>query len=344
MKNEEELRFIFRKTVEEFLSKPDLKLFCQKYGYDVKTFNKGIKDYVEHYAEPSEIKTYEKYKKFLNYEKVFNFLLKTNNQEKMEEVLNYYIDCYGQMRKTYISLHSVSSSSLKKVDMAYRKCLENIKGKEDGRKNIEKKPMPQLLIDKFDAIFTEVDNQIQNNCYYVSDLLDKARKLASSKFYLDLDKYRDKINYYYKVVLDCVLSEYEKQPESFTLIDYFYITDVQPKYLLREVSFRENKENVDRKNKCNNILRQICNGYQLNLYFEKFNANNISLIISNYKLNDGQLSSNDMLELYEFMKEENLPKYNTLLIELVKKYALDGSLEYRRKNSENNFVLSKKRV
>ncbi len=344
MYDEKKLRFIFKETIASFLSKEELEEYCFRKKIYKKYLFSYIKDYLDEFANEKEKETYKNYLKFLNYEKVFNYLLNCNNKEKIKDTIEEYVGCYSHMRRVYIMKHPECSFKLKELDNIFRTCLENNKVK-DKKSDFKKHFLNKTGYDQeFKIIFDEINSKIEEDCYYISDLLIKARKLVEKYRYCEIDIYRRKIENYYKKVLLKVLSVYKEQKGNFSVIDYFYITDVQPNYLFRNNAVIRNIKNEKVKKICYKILTQIINSTNLNYNFVKFNEKNLYLFLNSYQLNGVYFSQEDIYEVYEFMKEENLPEYQKLLMEFLKKYAFEGSLEYRRKNSENNFVLSKKRV
>ena len=344
MYDEKKLRFIFKETIASFLSKEELEEYCFRKKIYKKYLFSYIKDYLDEFANEKEKETYKNYLKFLNYEKVFNYLLNCNNKEKIKDTIEEYVGCYSHMRRVYIMKHPECSFKLKELDNIFRTCLENKKD-NDKKSDFKKHFLNKTGYDQeFKIIFDEINSKIEEDCYYISDLLIKARKLVEKYRYCEIDIYRTKIENYYKKVLLKVLSVYKEQKGNFSVIDYFYITDVQPNYLFRNNAVIRNIKNEKVKKICYKILTQIINSTNLNYNFVKFNEKNLYLFLNSYQLNGVYFSQEDIYEVYEFMKEENLPEYQKLLMEFLKKYAFEGSLEYRRKNSENNFVLSKKRV
>ena len=80
MYDEKKLRFIFKETIASFLSKEELEEYCFRKKIYKKYLFSYIKDYLDEFANEKEKETYKNYLKFLNYEKVFNYLLNCNNK------------------------------------------------------------------------------------------------------------------------------------------------------------------------------------------------------------------------------------------------------------------------
>ena len=191
--------------------------------------------------------------------------------------------------------------------------------------------------EKLCLIINKIYMKIYNNDYYIDEENREVRSIIGRRTSKMEIYFRNEMAKIYDIVANKVYEEYERKDGNFNIVDYCYITDLDPICLLKVY-----KHCVDNKN-YSKILLTLFSNYQRSDRLVKYSTDSKSNTM-NYLINGFHIDNNDVKEIMNFIDEENLPHYEAVLNALVKEYANNGYLTNRRKNSENNFVLSKKRV
>lgn len=195
----------------------------------------------------------------------------------------------------------------------------------------------KLRKEKVDFLIKKIEDKLKENNYYIEQEVLEIRSIINMSYSKTNNNYKKIMSIIYDRVAKEVYNCFQAKGKDFTIIDYFYITNIDPICLLKLYKHHDNKINYSA------ILTQLLPYPSLMDRLLKYNVDaNYTMI--NYQINNKIFDKNDILKIMKFIDDEGLPHYEIVITELLKKYALEGSLEYRRKNKENNFVLSKKRV
>ena len=348
VKDTNRMRNAFYFLTEKNPDQKAIKSYCFTNDITVEKFYDMVRLYVEKYANTVELKSYKQYQATYLCEQIVNQLFNAKSNEECIRILNDYFENYGLIRQSYLDKYPYKDKMYKKFDIMYRELVDENNLKRMTAYN--KKPSrptkaQQQYIRLIDKHFAKMDEMIKQNNLYIDEEVNHIRFYLERLQNYDRElkrKYKKELTKYYKIIFDKVYDIYKQNGEQFTSLDYYYITDLSPRLLRRNIPASSIDDDTSRKrwDAMVDIFAQTVgnyNGFAPRKIFE--NGVDIKL---QYSYQGKTLSPEELSKIYNFMIQEKLPKIEPVFTSLVKKYIETGNLESRRQVPENAKKLVKR--
>ena len=354
MRNKLFMRECFNFLVTKYPSKEEIEAFCFKNNITTKRFHQQIRDYVKIFANSVERKAYDHYLYLFHYEKIIEKIMNTPLKEDRITLLIENAELYGMMRGTYLNYHPENRLKIKQLDVEYREAID-VKNRIHRKINgllLSTDEGQQRYIDSIEELLMKVEEKVQNDHFYIEDELREARNYISilSKEKVALrDQYNKRVTHYYNLVLKQVLKDFSENKENYSVVDYYYTTDILPMYLFKRADLLNKAIEKRAKELGNDVLRKPNPYITLKRVILERISNNNTFITTPLTITRKQASSisqytyhgvcfdlHDLEHIYDFMIQEGLPSYENVYYGLLKECAIKGELVSRKE--KKNFV------
>ena len=345
------MRNCFNFLVTKFPNQKEINTFCQQSGITQQQFFKNVKGYVRDFANSTDKEALEQYRYLYKYEKVIREILNTKEKETRDKLLIKNKKLYSIMRPVYLEKHPEDQLKIRKLDIEYRDLVErsNHLQKKAYQGSIESKQQQQYQT-KIECLLKIIQEKLANEDYYIEDEITKARRYIMEIYSSSLrEQYHAQVTRFYNTILAKVLEDYLEKTETYSVVDYYYRTNVLPMYLFKRADILNKKiakraEELQKESTTNENYYKILKQDLLN----RISNNNTYLTkpfvitrkqasgISQYSNNGQTLNCQDLEQIYDFMIEEGLPSYENVYYGLLKECAIKGELVSRKE--KKNFV------
>ncbi len=339
--------------------KPDqkvIKLYCLTNDITVEEFYDMVYLYVEKYTTTVELKKYKQYQATYLCEQIVNQMFNAKSNEECIKILNDNFENYGLIRQSYLEKYPYKDKMFKKFDIMYRGLVDEHNSqrmKEYNQNKSKPTKAQQQYIRLINRHFEKMDEMIKQNNLYIDEEVNHIRfyleRLQNHSNYNKKLKrqYKDDLKKYYQIIFDKVYDIYKQNGKQFTSLDYYYITDLSPLHLRRNIPAPtiDDDESRERWDAMVDIFSQTAGNYTAGNYNgfapRKIFENGVDMKLQ-YIYQGKTLSYDELSKIYNFMIQENLPKIEPVFNSLVKKYIETGILESRRQAQENMKKLVKR--
>lgn len=333
-----ENRTLFKRIYElmclKEINKNTIKVFLEKYHLTSASFNYLVAYYISSIAteqQLSRIKYYKHYRKIRNskyYQKIIQRILDEKDIDQKKKLLQEYSDVYS-INAFKFGEKTNQMNKIKETNIVYQQMLAETK---KASKSIVTEETKLIGLTHIKEKFLAVDRKINQKEYHLQKEL---KELQDAIYYMtkklsdkEVKLYKNELLKYYDCILNRVVFSYCEDPTSFNVLTYYYITDVEPHYLLK----RTMDSGLSLYGK---LLKKTTPAHN-----HSFKATYVPTITPTYFQNIGKysyqgvtLNAEDLVEIYHQM-DVCLPKNEFVFMEYVK--------EYIRKNKEQ--LLNEKKL
>ena len=354
MRNKLLMRNCFNFLVTQYPSKEEIERFCLKNYISVQYFEQSIQYYLDTFANSVDKQKFQQYLYLFKYDMTIQNILSVKSKEERIGLLMENIELYGTMRQVYLKKYPEQEKQIRKLDIEYREAIDlaNQLKQKAYRTSSEKENSSKKYINIIESLLNIVEEKMQNQDYYVEEELSEARKynqMLVGKYKKEREQYNKRITQYYNVILKSIIKDFSQDKEHYSMVDYYYKTNVLPSYLFRRADFLD-KKIAERTKELGEDLGQKKNIYKTlkKTILKRITNSNTYLTtpmmitrkqasaISQYMYQGVTLDCHDLEQIYDFMIEEGLPNYEILYFELLKECTKKGKLVSRKE--KNNFV------
>lgn len=294
--------------------------FLEKNGLTDKSFNYLISHFILHMASDHQkrrIQFYNHYRKIRDpkcYQKIIQKILDEQDLVEKKKLLKEYREIYG-VNVNNFGNETNQRAKIKETNILYQQMIDEIK-KRKKSSVMEETRLKGLANIK--EKFLEVEQKINRKEYHLQkelkelqNIIYKERRVLTKE---EIELFNSNVLKYYDCILNCVVSLYDADPVSFNVLTYYYITDVEPHYLLKKTTDSD-------LSLYGKLLKKTTPAHS-----NSFNAVFVSNInvnyfqnIEKYQYQGVTLDRNDLLELYDQM-DDYLPKNEYVFMEFVRDY------------------------